>query len=192
MNKSILKTSRTVVVAALAALALAGCASTPSIYVDTDPAADFAAYRTYDFVAPLSTDGPGYSSILSQYLRTAAARELEARGYTRRDKPDLLINFNVQTKEKIQTSSLSSGPRFGGYYGYRADYYGVWGGYETQITQYTEGTLTVDIVDAARKQLVWDGTVVGRVRDEDRKNLQPAIDKVITQIFAKYPYRAGP
>lgn len=192
MNQSLLQTSRTTIVVVLAALAFAGCASGPSIYVDTDPAANFAAYRTYDFVVPLSTDGPGYSSILSQHLRTAAARELEARGYQRSEKPDLLINFNVETKEKIESSGLSSGPGFGGYYGYRSGYYGVWGGYENQISQYTEGTLTVDIVDAARKQLAWDGTVVGRVRDEDRKNLKPAIDKVLTQIFAKYPYRAGP
>jgi hypothetical protein len=179
-------------VSLLAALLFAGCASGPSIFVNTDPAANFAAYRTYGFVAPLGTDRPGYSSMLSQYLRTATARELEARGYQHSDTPDLLINFNVQTKDKIQTTTTPSGPAYGGYYGYRSGYYGVWGGYDTQVTQYTEGTLTVDVVDAARKQLAWDGTAVGRVREKDRQNLQAAIDKVITQIFAKYPYRVTP
>lgn len=192
MNQSLVQRGRCASVGVLAALLFAGCASGPSIYVDTDPMANFATYRTYGFVAPLGTDGPGYSSVLSQYLRIAAARELEARGYQRSDQPDLLVNFNVQTKDKIQATSTPSGPRFGGYYGYRSGYYGVWGGYDTQVTQYTEGTLTVDIVDAARKQLAWDGTVVGRVREKDRQNLQPVIDKVITQIFAKYPYRVTP
>jgi hypothetical protein len=179
-------------VGALATLLIAGCASGPSIFVDTDPVANFATYRTYNFMTPLGTDRPGYSSVLSQYLRIATARELDARGYQRSENPDLLINFNVQTKDKIETSTMSSGPQFGGYYGYRSGYYGVWGGYDTQVTQYTEGTLTVDIVDAARKQLAWDGTMVGRVRDKDRENLQPVIDKVITQIFARYPYRVAP
>ena len=169
---------------------LAGCASGPSIYVNADPAANFAGYRTYDFEAPLGTDRPGYSSVLSQYLRAAAKRELEARGYRESDNPDLLVNFNVQTKEKVSSTTTPSGPSMGGYYGYRRGYYGTWGGYDTQVTQYTEGTLTMDIVDAARKQLVWEGTAVGRVRDSDRKNLEPAVTNVMTQIFAQYPYQA--
>lgn len=175
----------------LAIVLLASCASGPSIYVNTDPAAAFATYRTYNFMTPLGTDGPGYSSILSQYLRSATSRELEARSYQRSDSPDLLVNFNVQTRDKIQTT-LSSGPRYGGYYGYRAGYYGAWGGYDTRVTQYTEGTLTIDIVDAARKQLAWEGTAIGRVRDKDRQNLQAVIDEVIAQFFAQYPYRATP
>ena len=192
MNQSLIQGGRGVFPGVLALLLLAGCASGPSIFVNADLAANFATFHTYNFETPLGTDRSGYSSLLSQYLRTATAREMEARGYVRSDTPDLLINFNEQTKDKIQTTTTPSGPSYGGYYGYRSGYYGVWNGYDTQVTQYTEGTLTVDVVDAARKQLVWDGTAVGRVREEARKNPQPAIDKVITEIFAKYPYRITP
>ncbi len=191
MNHSFIRRGRTAALLTLAALLFAGCASGPSIYANGDPTADFTRYKTYNFVTPLGTDGPDYSSVLSQYLRTAASRELEARGYQRSDQPDLLINFKVQTKERIESTTMPSGPSYGGYYGYRSGY-GVWGGYETQVTQYTEGTLTVDVVDVARKQLAWDGTAVGRVHEKARKNLQPAIDQVMAQIFAKYPYRATP
>lgn len=192
MNQALVRRSRYAMAGMLAALLLASCASGPSIYVNADPAANFSTYRTYNFMNPLGTDRPGYSSVLSQYLRAAASRELESRGYQKSDSPDLLVNFNVQTKEKIQSSTMPSGPAYGGYYGYRSGYYGTWGGYETQVTQYTEGTLTVDVVDAGRKQLAWDGTAVGRVREEARKNLQPAIDKVMTQIFEKFPSRNPP
>ena len=168
---------------------LAGCASGPSIYVNSDPGANFAGYRTYDFETPLGTDRPGYSSVLSQYLRTAASRELEARGYQKSDHPDLLVNFNVQTKEKISTTTTPSSPSMG-YYGYRRGYYDTWGGYDTQVTQYTEGTLTMDLVDAARKQLVWEGTAIGRVREKDRQNIQPVVDQAVTQMFEKYPHQA--
>lgn len=192
MNEALINRGRHAIASALVVLLLAGCASGPSIYVNTDPSASFAGFRTYNFMTPLGTDRPGYSSVLSEYLRTAAARELEARGYEKSDNPDLLVNFNVQTKEKIQSSTMSSGPAYGGYYGYRAGYYGTWGGYETQITQYTEGTLTVDVIDASRKQLAWDGTAVGRVREEARKNMQAAVDKVMAQIFEKFPSRIPP
>ena len=192
MNHAFVRHRRYAVALALAAVLLAGCASGPRIYVNADPSANFAGYRTYNFMTPLGTDRPGYSSVLSEFLRTAASRELEARGYQKSDNPDLLVNFNVQTKEKIQSTSYPSGPAYGGYYGYRSGYYGTWGGYETQVTQYTEGTLTVDVIDAARKQLAWDGTAVGRVREEARQNLQPAVDRVMAEIFVKFPSRNPP
>jgi hypothetical protein len=47
-------------------------------------------------------------------------------------------------------------------------------------------------VDAERKQLVWEGVAVGRVKDEKLTNPQRAIDNVVGEIFAKYSYRAGP
>ena len=189
MSKSFIGRGGIAALCTLAVVLITGCASGPSIYVNTDPAATFATYRTYNFATPLGTDGPGYSSMLSQYLRQATSRELEARGYQRSDSPDLLVNFNVQTKDKIQTTTTSAGPRYGGYYGYRTGYYGVWGGYDTQVTQYTEGTLTIDIVDAVRKQLAWEGTAVGRVREKDRSNLKPVIDDLVAQFFSKYSYR---
>jgi len=192
VNQSFVQRVRCASVGVLAALVVTGCASGPSIFVNADPAASFATYRTYNFEVPLGTDDSGYSSLLSQYLRTATARELEARGYQRSDTPDLLVNFNVKTKDKIQTTTTPSGPSYGGYYGYRSGYYGVWNSYDTQVTQYTEGTLTVDVVDAARKQLLWDGTAVGRVREKDRQNLEPAINRVIAEIFAKYPSPVTP
>ncbi len=177
----------------LAITLFSGCASGPSIYVNADPSATFATYRTYNFVTPMGTDGPGYSSMLSQYLRQATSRELEARGYQRSDNPDLLVNFNLQTRDKIQTTTTPSAPQYGGYYGYRtAGHYGTWGGYDTQVTQYTEGTLSLDIVDAARMQLAWEGTAVGRVREKNRSNLKPVVDKLIAQFFENYSYRAAP
>ena len=70
----------------------------------------------------------------------------------------------------------------------------AWGGYlgyEETVSEYTEGTLNVDIVEAMRNQLVWEATLVGRVTDKVRDNLQAAADKAIAEIFAKYPYHAG-
>lgn len=175
----------------LASLALlAGCATGPQIYTSSDPEGNFTGYRTYNFADPLGTDRPEYSSLLSQYLRTAVSRELAARGYQRSDNPDLLVNFYTESKEKVQ-STTTAGPGLGGFYGWRTGYYGVWGGYETRVTQYTEGTLVIDIVDARRSQLVWEGIAVDRVREENRRNPQASIDQAVAQVFAEFPWRAG-
>lgn len=49
----------------------------------------------------------------------------------------------------------------GGYYGYRRGYYDPWMGYgygtTTQVSQYTEGTINIDLVDMAQKRMVWEG-----------------------------------
>ena len=177
---------------AVAIAALAGCASGPKLFVNEDPGADFGGYRTFGFSTPLGTDSPQYSSMLSTFLKDATRRELESRGYRYVDSdPDLLVNFYVKTKEKVTSTSVPTGPAYGaGYYGYRGMNYGVWTGYETEVRQYTEGTLNIDLVDTRLKRLVWEGVAVGRVRDDIRENLKPAIDGVVTQIFAKYPHRA--
>ena len=174
------------------AIGLAACASGPEIRVDGDPNVNITAYRSFGFFSSVATDKAGYSTILTTRLKDATRRELEKRGYAYTDSnPELLVNFNLNVVDKTEIYSTPGSPGYG-YYGYRSGYYGTWGGYETQITQYTEGTLTVDVVDAARKQLAWDGTAIGRVREEARKNLQPAIDKVMTQIFEKFPSRNPP
>jgi hypothetical protein len=64
--------------------------------------------------------------------------------------------------------------------------------YERSGEKYTKGTLNIDLVDAKRKQLVWEGVAVGRVTDDKLANPEPAIDKAVADIFAKYTYRAAP
>jgi len=84
-----------------------------------------------------------YESFFSQYMRAAIEIEMENRGYTKSDNPDLLINFNGIMQEKTQVRTTSTPPPMhGGYYGYRGGYYNTWGGYgystQTHVSQYTE------------------------------------------------------
>jgi len=186
---------RTIAIAALAAtLSLAGCGpSGPSIRADQDPSANLSAYRSFSFVSPLATDKAGYSTVLSSHLKAAVTREMQNRGYRYAESGgDLLVNFYANVEDKQDVRSYPTGPTYGGYYGYRGGMYGGWGGYEVQTVNYKQGTLAIDIVDGARKQLVWTGVAEGKVSKEARKNPGAAIDKVVGEIFAAYPGRATP
>lgn len=175
---------------AVAVALLASCsAPAPTIRSDEDPGANFAAYTTYGFVPELEGEDFGYQSLLAQYLKDAIGREMEARGYARAAEPDLLINFYINTKEKIRSTTTPTAG--GGYYGYRRGYYGGWGGYETRVTQYTEGTLSIDLVDARRRQLVWEGTAVGRIRQSTLDDIQGAVNRVVPLVFAEFRHTAG-
>ena len=175
-------------------LFVSGCATAPDIMVNQDPAANFGDYNTYGFPAELPTDKAGYGSLLSQYLKTAVSREMDARGYKQAENPDLLVNFYLHTQEKIKTTQS---PTSSTYYGYRGGRYGAWGGYgggvgyETRVTQYTEGTLNVDLVDNARGQLVWEAAMIGKVSKDVRENLETKVDEAISELFQSYWYVAG-
>ena len=57
----------------------------------------------------------------------------------------------------------------------------------TEVVQRTEGTLGIDIIDAQRQQLVWEGAATGRVTDQTRQNRAAAIDAAVAEIMAQFP-----
>lgn len=184
--------ARHLIAAALSAAALtaAGCASTPNVRVMADPSADFTQYRTFGFASPLGTDRGGYQSAVSQQLKTSARTQLEARGlrYVEAD-PDLVVNFSATLDEKLRVSTTPTATMGVGYYGYRAGMYSAWPMYQDQttVTPYNEGTLNIDIADARRRQLVWEGVVRSTVTEKTRSNIGPALDSAVANAFAKYP-----
>ncbi|TYT25946.1 DUF4136 domain-containing protein [Luteimonas viscosa] len=169
----------------------AACASGPRITADYDRSADFTSYRSFGFPERLGTDQAGYESLVTQTLKDAVRQQMESRGYTYAEAgADLLVNFNGRLARRTDVSQT---PAALPYYGYRRGIYGGWGGYayETRVDQYVEGTLNIDIVDARRKQLVWEGVAVGRVGNKTSQDRQAALRSAVTEVFAKYPFRAG-
>jgi hypothetical protein len=169
--------------------ALSACAYEPTIRSDYDHAADFSRYRSFGFEPRLGTDTAGYDTLTTQRLKAAVTREMTARGYTHAEaNPDLLVNFSARLQNKIDVNTT---PVPMGYYGYRRGLYGPWPGYAmtTDVDQYTEGTLNIDLIDAARKEMVWEGVAVGEVTE--REVSEETLNKVVAQIFAKYPFRAA-
>jgi hypothetical protein len=190
-------TRRLAAAAALVATALlaTGCASGPDIRADYDREADFGKYRTFGFVAAAGTDTGEFRTLATQMLQSAAARQMEARGYTRAENPDLLINFKGKLEEKTDIESTPA-PYYGPGWGYRGWYgapYGAYGFGATEVTtrRYKVGTLVMDVIDSEKRQAVFQGGVEGIVTKEMLANKQAAIDQAVAHIFSKYPFVAG-
>jgi hypothetical protein len=175
-------------------LFLAACSSGPKIVANQDPAADFTQYRTYAYMQPLSTDRNGAKSVLSSFLMNATSGQLDSRGLRQVDgNPDLLVDFVVATQEKIQsrsqpTTSVSMHRGRGGA--------GTWGGYSagmstTSVTQTTEGTLAIDLIDTKRNQLIWEAAATGRVTDKVRENLEEVSNAAVADMFERFPLPSG-
>lgn len=176
---------------------LAACASTggPHVRTDSDPNADFGQYQTFGWYEPIAMEQSGYSTWVSERIKANVQREMEARGYrlvTAPQTPDLQINFYGSEQPRTDVYTV---PRtdFGWIYNYRARAYVAvpfWYD-EPMVSRYTEGTLTLDLVDAKANRMVWSGDAIARVLRKTPEERAADIDAAITAIFAKYPYRAG-
>ena len=183
-----------IVAIAVMAMTLAACASGPTIESDYDRSADFSKFRTFGFAIPLSIETRNYSSIIGDHFRSAIKSELQLRGYTESNNPDLLVDVAAVFQDKTsvtQTQSMGASP----YYGYRRGMYDPWHGYgygtETHVRQYTEGTVNVDLIDIKQKRLVWEGIAKGTVKEKGREGMGQRIASGVSQMFANYPFRAG-
>ena len=172
-----------------AMLLIAGCATTkaPPTRIDYDKKADFSVYRTFGFPKETGTDRGGYSTLVTSYFKSSVTTAMEARGYKYTDDhPDLLVNFYMNTRERTETRPS---PAVGyGYYGYRYGLYNAWPLYdEDRTVTYKVGTINLDIVDAEKKQLIWEGVSEGRVSEEAMANPKVTVNAVVTELMRQYP-----
>ena len=185
------------VTAVLIAFALlSACGSTTKIHSDYDHSLDFSQYKTYGYYSPMGIENANYSSLLGQMFRSAIDAQMLPRGYVKSSNPDILINVSARLEDKTKVTTMSDPHMGGGYYGYRGGMYDPWGGYgygtSTHVSQYTEGTVNVDMVDVKQKRMIWEGVAIGRV-DEKEKNdeLRSDINTGVAEMFENYPFRAG-
>lgn len=177
---------------------LTACANTPVVRSDYDPRADFASYRTFAFMEPLGTDRAGYTTLVTERLKRAATLQMESRGYAyRATDPDLLINFQAHVSTRTDYVAPPPMPWGFNYYGYRSGFYGAWPGYGygfgfgPDVIQYQEGVLNIDLIDAKRKQMVWEGVGSNVIDDIRQATSSGAVEALVAAIFARYPFIAG-
>jgi hypothetical protein len=182
----ILSNARAATLLVCLAIALSACQTKPSIRTQSAPELNALSYQTFGFIEHPNTDNAAYTTLTTRYLKEAVGREMLARGYTQSDKPDLVVNFAVGSRDKVESTP---GPGVGvgyGRWGWRGWGWGVgYGGRDVRTI--TEGSLTIDVVDQRKSELVWTGTAEGRLTKKVMQQPQPAIDQAVAAIFAKYP-----
>lgn len=171
-------------------LALVGCATSgPTITANADPATDFDRLQTFAFMQPLGTDRQGGARTpLSNMLITAVSRELENRGMRQAAadgaQPDVLVNLFVNAEQRIDVRQV---PSTSAWHPRRGGRYSVWQGYDTQVRQFTQGTLVIDLVDPTRNLLVWEGVAQGRLRQGATTVDQAFVDSVVGDLLNALP-----
>ncbi|REE80341.1 uncharacterized protein DUF4136 [Lutibacter oceani] len=164
----------------LALLFLVASCSSVRVTSDYDTATDFSNYKTFAFYKK-GIDKVEISDLDKRRILKAVETELLAKGFTKSENPDLLVNIFTKSRQKVDVYNNSSI-----YFGWHPWYYGP--NYGMHISKYTEGTLFVDLIDAEKKELVWQGigsgglTTSGNVAKKEER-----IKSFVAEIMAKYP-----
>ncbi|MBK0369959.1 DUF4136 domain-containing protein [Flavobacterium agrisoli] len=161
---------------------LASCSSI-SVYSDYDKSVNFSQFKTYAFYKP-GVDKVEISDLDKKRILHAIENQMAAKGFTKSDNPDLLVNIFTKTREEVNVNQFSAGWGYGWGYGWNP--YMMYGWPSTSVSTSTQGTLFIDFVDAKKKELVWQGEGIGELtRNIDKKDEK--IADFVAQILAQYP-----
>ena len=172
------------------ALGLAACSSEQATtQVDSRPGVNLARYKTYNFMDAIARNDSAFQNSGSNIfdLKRAVTRELEARGFRKADQPDLWVNIALVTQQRVQTREANFRTDGAPYYIGQRNYH--WQANDIPVGSYQEGTATIDLVDAARKELVWQGTTTSILSRTPSRSARQ-IDKGVEDVFARFPVPA--
>lgn len=159
-------------------LLLVGCSSV-HVNTDYDKKVDFTQYKTYAYYKT-GIDKVEISDLDKKRILRSIDEVLFTKGFTKSDTPDLLININAKAERNVNVNQFYAGWGYGWGLGWNP----YWGG--NNISSSTDGILTIDLIDAKQKELVWQGEGTGYLtKDTDAKDEN--IKEFVTKILSQYP-----
>jgi hypothetical protein len=159
---------------------LTSCSSV-KVYDDYDKNVDFTQFKTYAFQKS-GIDKVEISDLDKKRILRAIDEQMALKGFTKSETPDLLVNIFTKEREQVEVSQFNAGWGYGWGWGWNPY---MWGG-NTSVSSYVEGTLFIDLIDAKKRELVWQGQGVGAL-SQDREKKEELIKTFVAKILAQYP-----
>lgn len=168
----------------LLALLFTACTSTPTANMDFDSSFDFGPVKTIA-IQPINRTVAStiiVSDMQVSRINEAITQELEQRGYRMvadNAQADLLLTWHLITQERMDVRNYNTSIR-----------YNCWncGGSNVRVTQFTQGTFIVDLIDPERLQSVWRSVFESRLRNQpDPAQAEENRRAAAAAIFAGFP-----
>lgn len=164
---------------------LASCSSV-RVASDYDKNTSFGEYKTFAFFKN-GIDKAEINDIDKRRILRAIESELMAKGFTKSEDPDMLISIFTKSREQVNVYNNNNG--FGPY-GYGWGWNPWYWNNPTTISRSTEGVLYIDLIDAEKKELVWQGMGTGYLTSRmDKKDER--VQEFVNKIMEKYPPTMG-
>jgi hypothetical protein len=140
-------------------------------------------YKTFDFYK-IDTEvvpSPSFNQ-RTEWLKNEIASQLVKRGLSQTsDNPDLLVNIGIVIEEKVQTreTTIRDAPHYMGTRNYH------WESQEVAVGTYEEGTVTIDLVDRAKNEMIWEGvasSIIVKKDEASKKNIAEGVAMLFEKI----------
>ncbi|MFD0863607.1 DUF4136 domain-containing protein [Sungkyunkwania multivorans] len=180
-----MKTFRLLIPVALLVL-VSSCVSV-RVATDYDRQADFNEYKSFAFYKP-GVDKAEISDLDKKRILRAIEAELVAKGFVKSSDPDILVSIFTKEKERVNVYN-NAGWGWGWGWGWGGPWgpWG-WGGGFNSVSTTTEGSLYIDLIDADKKELIWQGKGTGNLsRSSDMNKKEARIKEFVTEIMKTYP-----
>lgn len=156
---------------------LSACSSV-NVNTDYDKKVDFAQYKTYAYYKN-GIDKAEISDLDKKRILRAIDEVMTTKGFTKSETADMLISINAKSEQNVNVNNFNGG------WGWGFGWDPFWGG-NTMVSTSTDGILTIDIIDAKLKELIWQGEGSGYLT----KNVEKKDENVklfVTEILAQFP-----
>lgn len=153
--------------------------SSISVVSDYDKEVNFETYKSFAFYKT-GIDQAEINDLDKRRILRAIETNLLAKGFVKSSNPDLLVSMFTKSREQINVWNNGFGP-YGYGWGWSPWYYN---NMNTSISSSTEGILYIDLIDANKKELIWQGQGTGYL-SQNKKDER--IQEFVGKIMEKYP-----
>ncbi len=177
----------------VALLIVATSCSSVRVSTDFDKDAEFNSFKTFAFFKT-GIDKAEINDIDKRRILRAIEAELLAKGFTKSENPDILISIFTKSNQRVDVYNNAWGVGawgWGGWGGWGPGWGGFgpgwgWGWNQPAVSTSTQGVLFVDLINAKKKELVWQGMGTGFLsRNVEKKEMR--IKEFVNKIMEQYP-----
>ena len=178
---------RSTLMCALAGMLLCCSAlSAQQVRANWSKQAPFSNYKTYLWIPSEATNHPFYRDFVNEYANYALIHKKNLQQVSAGQNPDLLVTYHFTTQEVMDTNTYGYG--FGPGWGW--GWGGGWGGYnyyQTRAVPRFVGFLTLDLIDARTKKIVWRGEAVQADVAKSGNAEEKQVANSIYKMLKRYP-----
>jgi hypothetical protein len=107
---------------------------------------------------------------------------MTAKGFVKSQNPDVLVSIFTDSKERVDVYNNNWGMGFGWGWGG-----GFWrNNMGNNVIRTTEGILYIDLIDAKKKELIWQGVGKATLRSTPEKKVERT-NEIVKEILRQFP-----
>ena len=161
-----------------------GC-STITVNYDYNSKEDFLRFKTFTWIPSVNTiednilSGRLDNSLFKQHVESSVNRNLQTKGFQLVEKEaDLFIDYQIWALEKTDMTDWG--------YGYDTSW-GMRNG-SLDMYRYSEGILVVDFINTENNRLIWRGTAITPLPEEQSCGIdEEKIGQIVKKLLLNYP-----